>query len=772
MWKRLPFWTRAGLLALGGALLLLLIVTQVAARPAGVLADPVVDPPLVIRMAGLHFDPSRAGVSPGAQVVWLNDDTTFHAVTADDGAWGSPVLGPGERYTRTFTLPGYVFYHCNLLPDMRGSLFVGAELYLPLVLRNAPANPTQTPTPTRTPPPGPTSVVIGPMGGTLDAPDGSVHVAVPAEAVERKVLFSYAPATPIPPSEMEDAGNAFDLNATELNVAAQGRPVTHFKRPIALTLRYDDAGGDLPGLGLFVQTAAEDWEEQESVIDAQANTVQIATDHLSRFALFRRLLPPIFWKAGGWRDYALSGMPDFDQRQDAWRNTAWQWTFCGPVAAANSLWWFDSKFEPNPIPPPVRNDNYPLLTSYNPAIWDDHDPRNVQPFVNHLAGLAGTGAAGTQPNNLAQGIKAYLAAKGLDAAYSVTLQARPAFGWVEAEVERSEDVILLIGFWQDSLIGWRRVGGHYVTAAGVDSLRRLIAFSDPITDAAEVGGWGRVLPPGHPAGHSPALHNDARFVSHDLYRIVETHSPGGTWGPWGYTRWLPLANFRDLNTPDEFLGFQGSYNPQMPVWAEVEYAIAVSPVEPGTVTPTATPTRTTTPTRTPTATSTFTAPPPTHTSTATATRVTVEPPPDTATPPPTRSPTPTRTLTPTATATRKPLLTGVQSTYRNLGLGYIEIKMHVNKEGLDGVIYDIEIFYNEQDPPWQSAQPVEWPVGWGPMPVPGGVGWVTPASPLRYCQWVTFVVRVTPPVTGATLHIHLTDKDHNNIGYVDSQPVP
>jgi hypothetical protein len=76
-------------------------------------------------------------------------------------------------------------------------------------------------------------------------------------------------------------------------------------------------------------------------------------------------------------DYAPSGVPDFDQKQDGWGiGTApglpdWQWTHCAPVAAANSLWWFDSKFEPYPVGPPgpppsdiPYNDNYYLVTTY------------------------------------------------------------------------------------------------------------------------------------------------------------------------------------------------------------------------------------------------------------------------------------------------------------------------------------------------------------------------------------------------------------------------
>ena len=91
-----------------------------------------------------------------------------------------------------------------------------------------------------------------------------------------------------------------------------------------------------------------------------------------------------YWKPGPWQDYAPSGMPDFDQKQNGWflpgPVSQPLWTHCGPVAAANSLWWFDSKFETQPITPPVTSDHYPLVKAYTPTLpilRDDHDPMNV-----------------------------------------------------------------------------------------------------------------------------------------------------------------------------------------------------------------------------------------------------------------------------------------------------------------------------------------------------------------------------------------------------------
>ena len=42
-------------------------------------------------------------------------------------------------------------------------------------------------------------------------------------------------------------------------------------------------------------------------------------------------------------NYSPNGLPDFDQRQDASWRTNFSWSFCGPAALADILWWFDSK---------------------------------------------------------------------------------------------------------------------------------------------------------------------------------------------------------------------------------------------------------------------------------------------------------------------------------------------------------------------------------------------------------------------------------------------
>jgi uncharacterized protein YegL len=312
-------------------------------------------------------------------------------------------------------------------------------------------------------------------------------------------------------------------------------------------------------------------------------------------------------------------MPDFDQRQDNWRDRSNNWSYCGPLAAANCLWWFDSKMEPNPAPPPTINDNYPLLQSYSPGQWDDHDPRNLSPFVADLAWRMDTDGqrtggiwAGTYVSDMYNAIRGYLSDHGLADAYTVTMVEKPTFDWVADEVERCEDVILLLGFWTQGPTGWQRVGGHFVTSAGVDQTNRLIAFSNPIKDSAESGWPGRVLN-GTLISHSPvpghdsSVHNDAGNISHDVYNAVSTDSPGGLWGPAAYVdSAAAIANFFGQNFPRDF---PEKYRPQQDAQAyaqatiqtEVEYAIAISPAAwPPPPTPTPTPTTTACPpTRTP-----------------------------------------------------------------------------------------------------------------------------------------------------------------------------
>ncbi|HPM38290.1 MAG TPA: hypothetical protein PK186_12105 [candidate division Zixibacteria bacterium] len=306
-----------------------------------------------------------------------------------------------------------------------------------------------------------------------------------------------------------------------------------------------------------------------------------------------------------YEDYAPYGMPDFDQKQDNWRYPpSGAWSHCGPVALANCFWWFDSKFEPSPVDPrpfapspisPPWNDNYPLVGIYPVAgAWDDHDTNNVKPFVDSLALYAQTnvGSSGTSVLNLATGAQNWLASVGLGTRYTmVVMPLDPAvpYEFIRDQVLESQDVILLIGFWQEMQTGYcERIGGHYVTVAGTcpDPLDSAFCISDPYFDNNE----GE--PPAGSA-HSAGAHNDAANVSgphgtihHDRYDVMPAAcqqfvgAPLFTMELAGYpTATADIAPFYGQNPFDPSLP-PVPPQPGLPVHAILEWAIIICPQPP------------------------------------------------------------------------------------------------------------------------------------------------------------------------------------------------
>ena len=343
---------------------------------------------------------------------------------------------------------------------------------------------------------------------------------------------------------------------------------------------------------------------------------------------------PWFWKAG-WHDYAPSGVPDFDQKQVFMLQPLPPWTYCGPVAAANSLWWFDSKFEPVLIPPPALNNNYFLINSYLPWVgFDDHDPVNVggllgpglpapigaippPGLVDDLAfyfnaNMQRGGPApselpwtGTRVKDMFEGLNWWLYGGNplwgpgpagprpgsyYDNYYAMMVKA-PDWNWIVDEVKRSEDVLLLLGFYQENLPAsgyFERVGGHFVTVAGVDPAANMIGLSDPYYDWQEsLPGPGEILSgtiPGYRhtiPGHAGFIHNDAGNVSHDAYLVNRIIPPPfamqAIWELTGYP-YDPRIDptFLGQNTPVGMGNMPVSpFSPR----TFIEYAVAVSPFD-------------------------------------------------------------------------------------------------------------------------------------------------------------------------------------------------
>ena len=77
-----------------------------------------------LEISGFQF--GAATVGAGGQVTVSNRDGAPHTVTADDGAFDSGQVGGGT--TGAFTAPsqpGTYQFHCEIHPDMSGTLTVG-----------------------------------------------------------------------------------------------------------------------------------------------------------------------------------------------------------------------------------------------------------------------------------------------------------------------------------------------------------------------------------------------------------------------------------------------------------------------------------------------------------------------------------------------------------------------------------------------------------------------------------------------------------------------
>jgi hypothetical protein len=82
-------------------------------------------PTRTVSIQNFSFKPANITIKRGTKVRWINKDSTTHTVTANKKrSFDSGRLGPGKSYTHTFKSAGKKRYHCNIHPDMRGSVVV------------------------------------------------------------------------------------------------------------------------------------------------------------------------------------------------------------------------------------------------------------------------------------------------------------------------------------------------------------------------------------------------------------------------------------------------------------------------------------------------------------------------------------------------------------------------------------------------------------------------------------------------------------------------
>ena len=60
-----------------------------------------------------RFDPEEIRIDPGDTVVWTNQGSRAHTVTADDRSFNSGDVRTGQSYSQTFAKEGYYYYFCK-----------------------------------------------------------------------------------------------------------------------------------------------------------------------------------------------------------------------------------------------------------------------------------------------------------------------------------------------------------------------------------------------------------------------------------------------------------------------------------------------------------------------------------------------------------------------------------------------------------------------------------------------------------------------------------
>jgi plastocyanin len=70
------------------------------------------------------YVPNPVNINVGTTVTWVNNDTDFHTATANNNVFDSGSMGPGDRFSHTFSAAGSFPYRCLIHSNMVGTINV------------------------------------------------------------------------------------------------------------------------------------------------------------------------------------------------------------------------------------------------------------------------------------------------------------------------------------------------------------------------------------------------------------------------------------------------------------------------------------------------------------------------------------------------------------------------------------------------------------------------------------------------------------------------
>ena len=79
-----------------------------------------------VKIDNFTFATQRLAVKAGTTVTWINDDDIPHTVASSTKLFKSNALDTNDKFSFTFTTPGFYEYFCSLHPHMTGAIVVEA----------------------------------------------------------------------------------------------------------------------------------------------------------------------------------------------------------------------------------------------------------------------------------------------------------------------------------------------------------------------------------------------------------------------------------------------------------------------------------------------------------------------------------------------------------------------------------------------------------------------------------------------------------------------
>jgi plastocyanin len=98
--------------------------TTVPAEAPDESTTPAPDSTTTVEILNNAFNPPQLNVAPGTTVTFVNRDSVPHTATSDNKLFDLEIP-PGSSYPVVLEGEGTVPYHCELHPEMKGTIVVG-----------------------------------------------------------------------------------------------------------------------------------------------------------------------------------------------------------------------------------------------------------------------------------------------------------------------------------------------------------------------------------------------------------------------------------------------------------------------------------------------------------------------------------------------------------------------------------------------------------------------------------------------------------------------